>query len=187
MEKASGLFGGVLGRAGDALESLAESRWGQERDKAFQGAIEQARQHFHRCARCYQYICDVCWNVEKGLCLNCAPSAEVEIEAARAGGRSLQRRRRPPRRGASGENRGMSSGRGSWYARSAGRRRRGPSSAPNAGPSWPSVPSARGALPRFPRVQVLPGVREEDGGLRRTLVLFRKRSRRCQWICNEPA
>jgi len=84
--KATGLFGGLLGQAGDALEGLAESRWGQERDQAFRAAVDQAKDHFHRCARCYQYVCDICWNREKGLCLNCAPSAEVEIEAARAEG-----------------------------------------------------------------------------------------------------
>lgn len=85
-EKAGGLFGGLLGQAGEALEGLAESRWGQERDKAFQAGIEQAKRHFHRCARCFQYICDTCWSSDKGLCFNCAPNAEVEIEAARAQG-----------------------------------------------------------------------------------------------------
>ena len=84
--KAGGLLGGVLGEAGEALEGLAESRWGKARDEAFRAAIQQATNHFHRCARCSQYVCDTCWNGEKGLCLNCAPSAEVEIEAARAQG-----------------------------------------------------------------------------------------------------
>ena len=84
--KAAGLFGDVLGGAGQALEGLAESGWGKARDGAFKVAIEQAKSHFHRCARCYQYVCDTCWNDDKGLCLNCAPDAEVEIEAARASG-----------------------------------------------------------------------------------------------------
>jgi rRNA maturation endonuclease Nob1 len=84
--KAGGLLGGVLGGAGEALEGLAESGWGKARDAAFSAAIQSARDHFHRCTRCFQYVCDTCWNEEKGLCLNCAPSAEVEIEAARAQG-----------------------------------------------------------------------------------------------------
>jgi hypothetical protein len=84
--KAGGLLGGVLGSAGEALEGLAESRWGKARDEAFRAAVQAAQHHFHRCARCFQYVCDTCWNGGKGLCLNCAPSAEVEIEAARTGG-----------------------------------------------------------------------------------------------------
>ena len=84
--KAGSMFGGLLGGAEEALEGLAESGWGKARDEAFRSAIEQAKGHFHRCARCFQYVCDTCWNRDKGLCLNCAPDAEVEIEAARAEG-----------------------------------------------------------------------------------------------------
>jgi len=33
-----------------------------------------------------KYVCDPCWNRDKGLCRACAPDAQVEIEAARASG-----------------------------------------------------------------------------------------------------
>lgn len=84
--RAAGLVGGVLGDAGSAVEGLAEAGFGRARDKEFAAAIEQAKIHFHRCAKCHQYVCDVCWNKARGLCGTCAPSAEVEIEAARAQG-----------------------------------------------------------------------------------------------------
>jgi len=84
--KAAGMFGGVLGNVGDAVEGLAQSGWGTARDEAFKNAVEQAKQHFHRCAKCFQYSCDICWNKDKGLCLNCAPDAEVEIDSAIAEG-----------------------------------------------------------------------------------------------------
>lgn len=84
--KAAGYFGGVLGGVGSAVEGLAQQGFGEARDQAFAQAIEQAKQHFHRCAKCQGYVCDGCWNADKGLCFNCAPSAEVEIEAARAQG-----------------------------------------------------------------------------------------------------
>jgi hypothetical protein len=84
--KAAGFFGGAMGGASEALEGLAQSGWGKAHDEAFKQAVEKAKGHFHRCARCFQYVCDTCWNKAKGLCLNCAPSAEVEIEAARAQG-----------------------------------------------------------------------------------------------------
>jgi hypothetical protein len=84
--KATGILGGALGGASEALEGVAQSGWGKAHDEAFKKAVEQAKRHFHRCARCFQFVCDTCWNKGKGLCLNCAPSAEVEIEAARAQG-----------------------------------------------------------------------------------------------------
>ncbi|HSW64216.1 MAG TPA: zinc ribbon domain-containing protein [Dissulfurispiraceae bacterium] len=32
------------------------------------------------------YVCDRCWSTQKGLCLHCTPSLEVEIETARSQG-----------------------------------------------------------------------------------------------------
>jgi hypothetical protein len=84
--KAAGMFGGVLGNVGNAAEGLAQAGYGKAHDEAFAHAIEQAKDHFHRCARCMEYACDTCWNADKGLCRNCAPDAEVEIDAARAQG-----------------------------------------------------------------------------------------------------
>jgi double zinc ribbon protein len=84
--KAAGMFGGVLGQAESAAESLAQAGYGKAHDTAFAAAIEKAKTHFHRCARCLKYACDTCWNNDKGLCRDCAPDAEVEIDAARAEG-----------------------------------------------------------------------------------------------------
>ena len=84
--RASGLLGGVLNQAASAVDGMAEAGWGKARDRAFEEAIESAKAHFKRCARCRQYVCARCWNTSNGLCLTCAPSAEVEIEAARAQG-----------------------------------------------------------------------------------------------------
>ncbi len=84
--RAAGAFGGILGGVSDVADGLSDKAYGLEHDKAFQSAIEQAEAHFHRCPRCANYYCDTCWNAEAGLCLECAPSAEVEIEAAYAEG-----------------------------------------------------------------------------------------------------
>ncbi len=86
LNRASGLLGGVLDKVTDAADTLAESGWGKAHDAAFSEAVEQAKKHFHRCPRCRQYVCDQCWNRDAGLCVSCAPSAEIEIEAARAAG-----------------------------------------------------------------------------------------------------
>lgn len=86
LSKAAGLLGGVLGDVGNAVDGLATSGWSKARDEEFRKSVEQAKAHFHRCAKCFQYVCDACFNRDAGLCLNCAPSAQVEIEAARAQG-----------------------------------------------------------------------------------------------------
>lgn len=87
LQKATSFFGGALGgAASDALEGIADSAWGNAHDRAFQEAVEQAKHHFHRCSRCFQYVCDVCWNGDRGLCLNCAPDVQTEVEAARTQG-----------------------------------------------------------------------------------------------------
>lgn len=83
LNRASGFLGGVMGEISSAAEGMAEAGFGKARDKAFAEAVEQAKGHFHRCANCHNYVCDVCWNAGKGLCLGCAPSLEVEAERAR--------------------------------------------------------------------------------------------------------
>lgn len=83
---ASNLLGGALGSVADAAEDLAKAGWGTAHDNAFNDAVVAAKVHFHRCPRNDAYVCDLCWNEDVGLCKDCAPNAEVEIEAARAQG-----------------------------------------------------------------------------------------------------
>ncbi len=85
--RAAGMFGGFLGDAANAAQGMSEAGYGVKHDKEFQNAIEELSVHFHRCPRCSNFFCDECWNSEAGLCINCAPSAEVEIEAAYAAGK----------------------------------------------------------------------------------------------------
>ncbi|MRS13221.1 MAG: zinc ribbon domain-containing protein [Actinobacteria bacterium] len=85
--KAAGMFGGILGNVSDVADSVSDKAFGTEQDKAFQAAVAAAEAHFHRCPKCTDYFCDKCWNVEAGLCLTDAPSAEVEIESAFAQGK----------------------------------------------------------------------------------------------------
>lgn len=85
-DRASGLFGGVLGGVADVVGGGADATYGTAHDKAFKEAIAEAKGHFHRCPKCLDFVDDTCWNAGPGLCFECAPSAEVEIEAARAQG-----------------------------------------------------------------------------------------------------
>jgi len=87
MNKASGMFGGILGNAGGAVEGIASQNFGKTRDEMFREAVVKAKEHFHRCAQCFQYVCDSCFNAASGLCYNCAPDAEVAGQAAKAMGK----------------------------------------------------------------------------------------------------
>lgn len=84
--KAASLVGGLVGNVSDAAQSLADAGYTKAHDDALAVAVEAARPHYHRCARCHQYVCAACWSTDKGLCRTCAPDAEIEIEAARAEG-----------------------------------------------------------------------------------------------------
>jgi len=92
---ASSLFGGGvlvgLSRMAYAGEHVLGERfqgmspeWHKEHEKAFAMAQNEAKQHFHRCNKCHQWVCDSCWNDEVGLCAEDAPRMNVEIAAARA-------------------------------------------------------------------------------------------------------
>ena len=38
------------------------------------------------CARCTEHVCEKCWNADRGLCRQCAPDLQTEVEQARAEG-----------------------------------------------------------------------------------------------------
>ena len=87
LRQANSLFGGALGGAADAADTVAQTGWRTAHDKALVEAIEEAKVHFHRCPRCTSYVCDKDWSEEAGLCRRCAPNAELEVEAAYASGK----------------------------------------------------------------------------------------------------
>lgn len=101
--RASGLLGGMMGQAENLASSMAQSGWGTARDDAFREAVEKAKVHFQRCAHCHQNVCARCWNAGAGLCLNCAPDAQAEIESSRAQGLAAKAGERAR---AEGESRG---------------------------------------------------------------------------------
>lgn len=84
---ASNLLGGIGGSLDEAVDGLAKAGWGTSRDAAFKDAITAAQAHFHRCARCHQYVCDRCWSTDSGLCQGCAPDIATQVQAARHQGK----------------------------------------------------------------------------------------------------
>lgn len=86
LNQASGLLGGILGQADDVAAGLSTAGWKSAWDQAFREATERAAQNFKRCARCHSYVCARCFNAQVGLCLNCAPDVETEMQQAKAEG-----------------------------------------------------------------------------------------------------
>ena len=80
-------IGYTISRGTDAISERFEGmtpQWHREHEKAFEVAMNEAKQHFHRCPRCHKWVCDLDWNEQEGLCIEDAPRASVEIAAARA-------------------------------------------------------------------------------------------------------
>ncbi len=80
------LLGGTLGdrveQAGFDAQWLRGGNRGKGWDKALQKAAEEVQHFFNQCHRCGQWVCQsVCWNEEKGLCVQCAPKLDQEITA----------------------------------------------------------------------------------------------------------
>ena len=74
-------------RATDVLAERFDGRspdWLKEHERAFEHAQNEAKEHFHRCPGCTQYVCDSCWNEDTGLCTKCSPRQEVYVAQAAA-------------------------------------------------------------------------------------------------------
>jgi len=85
LDTASSLFGGVFGKAADLGERARSATWEKAHDDAFIKAMEELKPDFVQCPRCSSWVCrKSCWNMQKGLCKNCAPDLGVEMAAAQA-------------------------------------------------------------------------------------------------------
>lgn len=82
LRAASGLFGGILGRAADSAYDVQRMVGGPAHDAALRKAVEEIRPLFHQCQRCGQWVCqDVCWNDQRNQCVQCSPKMDQEISA----------------------------------------------------------------------------------------------------------
>lgn len=82
---ASNLFGGIMGQAANAGESLKDALRGQNWDHAFATAVNEIKPRFSQCTRCGKWVCPaVCWNAKASLCKGCAPDLAEESAAAQA-------------------------------------------------------------------------------------------------------
>ena len=74
-------------RGADALAGGATQKspkWHKEHEAAFEVAQNEGKEHFHRCPKCYKYVCENDWNEQEGLCVVDAPRINIEVAAAKA-------------------------------------------------------------------------------------------------------
>lgn len=85
LRAAGGLFGGMLGSAGNSAYEIQRAVGGTAHDHALQEAVQECKPLFTQCHRCGTWVCQqVCWNSSKGLCKQCAPILEEELASAQA-------------------------------------------------------------------------------------------------------
>jgi membrane protease subunit (stomatin/prohibitin family) len=83
LDVASGLLGGVFGKAASVGDRIHSAAWEKAHDKAFTEAVTEVKPNFVQCPRCTQWVCrESCWNNERGLCKECAPDVAAEYAAA---------------------------------------------------------------------------------------------------------
>jgi len=82
LRAAGNIFGGFLGRAADSTYDIQRMVGGPAHDAALRRAVEEIAPLFLQCKRCGQWVCrEVCWNEQRGQCVNCAPKMDEEIKA----------------------------------------------------------------------------------------------------------
>jgi hypothetical protein len=82
---AGNLFGGALGRVGNASYEMQRATGGKAHDDAMAKAVAECKVFFKQCTRCGHWVCpETCWNADAGLCEACAPNVQEEIAAGRA-------------------------------------------------------------------------------------------------------
>ncbi|MDP4092607.1 MAG: zinc ribbon domain-containing protein [Bacillota bacterium] len=69
--------------AGNRFEGMTPE-WHKEHETAFETAMNEAKNHFHRCHGCQKWVCDADFNEEDGLCVQCTPRENTTVAKARA-------------------------------------------------------------------------------------------------------
>ena len=85
LNAASSLFGGFFGNAASGAYHVQQAIGGKAHDSALQAAVEEIKKKFQQCKRCGKWVCpEVCWNNQRGQCIDCSPNLEQETAAAQA-------------------------------------------------------------------------------------------------------
>lgn len=84
LEAASSVFGGLFNQAANVTDRVRDASWQRARDAAFLKATQEIKSSFKQCPHCSGWVCNKCWNEDRGLCKECAPDLAVEMSAAQS-------------------------------------------------------------------------------------------------------
>jgi membrane protease subunit (stomatin/prohibitin family) len=76
---AESLLGGFFGSARNAVSNITSAGYSRAKDGALRSAVAQASDHFRKCPRCSQNMCEECWNPDEGVCVSCVPRLDAEL------------------------------------------------------------------------------------------------------------
>jgi hypothetical protein len=94
LQVASGLFGGVFGRAASSAYDVQRLVGGPAHDAAMRQAVSEVSPEFNQCNRCGQWVCrSICWNGQRHQCVSCSPKMDQELAAIESDGTIHQLRR----------------------------------------------------------------------------------------------
>jgi hypothetical protein len=86
LEAAGSVVGGIFGRLSSGVKSVQQMAGGPQHDAALRHAVEELAPMFTQCRRCGNWTCrEICFNKTANMCKQCAPIAEEEETAIRAG------------------------------------------------------------------------------------------------------
>ena len=72
----------TVAHMGSALPDISAG-YSKEKDEAFVKAVNECMTRFRQCPKCKRFTCEFCHNADTGLCTECAPVLNVELQAAR--------------------------------------------------------------------------------------------------------
>jgi len=73
-------FGSIFGKSKDVVKGVQGALGGKTHSDAHAEAVEEVKPKFKHCSRCGHWVCvAACWNVDAGLCEECAPNVREEL------------------------------------------------------------------------------------------------------------
>ena len=73
-------FGSIFGNGKEAAKGVQEALGGKTHSAAYAEGLDEVKAQFRYCPRCGHWMCmAACWNVNAGLCEECAPNVNEEL------------------------------------------------------------------------------------------------------------
>jgi hypothetical protein len=79
-----GALSDIVFKVGRATGGSVEVSGGKPKAAAFEEALAQARDRYHKCSNCRTMVCDNCWSERDELCIKCEKTGGIGPESVAA-------------------------------------------------------------------------------------------------------